>query len=379
MLSSSGEETWTICDRSRSTIRCFRASASLRLPVPPHFRIRVVTSSRQLRHHVPNRFHDVVPTKIWRSVPFGNSGSCLGTRQISSVELTKFYLERLRRYDPLLKCVVTFMDDLALKQAERADSGTVRANEDRGPLHGIPWGGKDIFSYPGYPTTWGVWQCRDRVIDVKAAVAERLEKCRSRARRETGHKHLGRRIGRVVSRHHPQLLGIRTGDAGARVVGAGCGRRRGTRRLCHRHGNFGKSHRPFHHLRYRGTEADLWTREPIRLQPQLCWSLDKTGPMCRNAEDCGLVLAAIHGAGSARDADSVDRPYVWPSSRALSTIRVGYVPKGGKEEQREDHRILRELRVKLVPVEPPDLKKGYGLPKNEIQAGLVASESAAAF
>ena len=111
---------------------------------------------------------------------------------------------------------------------------------------------------------------------------------------------------------------------------------------------------------------------------QLCWSLDKIGPICRNADDCGLVLAAIHGADP-RDAASVDRQYVWPSSRELSTIRVGYVAKGGEDEQREDLRVLRELGVKLVPVEPPNLKKDYGLPKNELQAGLVASESAAAF
>jgi hypothetical protein len=101
-------------------------------------------------------------------------GKLLRDRQISSLELTKLYLERLRRYDPLLKCVVTFMEELALKQAERADQ-ELRAKNDRGPLHGIPWGIKDIFSYPGYPTTWGVSQYRDRVIDVKAAVAERLE------------------------------------------------------------------------------------------------------------------------------------------------------------------------------------------------------------
>ncbi len=111
---------------------------------------------------------------------------------------------------------------------------------------------------------------------------------------------------------------------------------------------------------------------------QLCWSLDKIGPICRNADDCGLVLAAIHGADP-RDAASVDRQYVWPSSRELSTIRVGYVAKGGEDEQRDDFRVLRELGVKLVPVEPPNLKKDYGLPKNELQAGLVASESAAAF
>jgi len=106
--------------------------------------------------------------------------------------------------------------------------------------------------------------------------------------------------------------------------------------------------------------------------------MDKIGPMCRTADDCGLVLAAIHGADP-RDAASVDRPYVWPSSREISTIRVGYIPKESDDGQKEDLRLLRELGVKLVPVERTDVNKDYGLAKNELQAGLVASESAAAF
>src|SRR4051812_37130511 len=98
----------------------------------------------------------------------------LRAREVSSVELTKLYLGRLHRYDPLLKCVVTFTDELALKQAEQADRDLARGH-DRGPLHGIPWGLKDVLAYPGYPTTWGAPQYRTRIIDTKAAVAERLE------------------------------------------------------------------------------------------------------------------------------------------------------------------------------------------------------------
>lgn len=100
--------------------------------------------------------------------------SWLRGRKISSLELTRLYLARLRRYDPLLKCVVTFMDELALEQAKRADRELAQG-QDRGPLQGIPWGVKDIIAYPGYPTTWCAPQYRHRVIDVKAAVAERLE------------------------------------------------------------------------------------------------------------------------------------------------------------------------------------------------------------
>jgi Asp-tRNA(Asn)/Glu-tRNA(Gln) amidotransferase A subunit family amidase len=114
---------------------------------------------------------------------------------------------------------------------------------------------------------------------------------------------------------------------------------------------------------------------------QLCWSLDTIGPICRNVDDCALVLAAIHGA-EPRDRASVDRPYVWPSSRELSTIRVGYDARRGDLEssdpQRDPLGDLRELGVQLVPVEPPDFKKDYGL-TTHLQIGIVASESAASF
>ena len=101
-------------------------------------------------------------------------GSLLRSRKISSVELTKLYIARLRRYDPLLKCVVTFMDEVALQQAKRADR-ELAEGKARGPLHGIPWGLKDVIAYPDYPTTWCAPQYRNRVINVKAAVAERLD------------------------------------------------------------------------------------------------------------------------------------------------------------------------------------------------------------
>ena len=96
------------------------------------------------------------------------------TRQVTSLELTKLYLSRLRQYDPVLRCVITYTDDLALKQAERADR-EIAAGQYRGPLHGIPWGAKDLIAWPGYKTTWGATPFKDQVIDTKATVAARLE------------------------------------------------------------------------------------------------------------------------------------------------------------------------------------------------------------
>src|SRR5207253_5606892 len=96
------------------------------------------------------------------------------TKQVSSVELTKLYLERLHKYNPALNCVVSFTDELAQKQAEAADR-EIAAGQYRGPLHGIPWGAKDLIAYPGYKTTWGAAPFRDQILHVKATVAQRLE------------------------------------------------------------------------------------------------------------------------------------------------------------------------------------------------------------
>lgn len=113
---------------------------------------------------------------------------------------------------------------------------------------------------------------------------------------------------------------------------------------------------------------------------QLCWSLDKVGPICRSADDCGLVLAAIYGADP-RDAASVDRKYVWPSSRDISTIRVGYNADAKNEDddaKRENLQLIRELGAKLLPVQVPTLSEDYKL-TNELVEGVVRVESGTTF
>ena len=299
----------------------------------------------------------------------------LRNRKISSVELTKFYLDRLRRYDPLLKCVVTFMDDLALKQAQKADR-EFETKTDRGPLQGIPWGMKDILAYPGYPTTWGAPQYRDRVINVKAAVAQRLEDAGAVliAKLATNPFAGGsvlwyRGLTRTPWNPRRDAAGSSSGSGAATAAGLvgfsigteTTGSIQGPASVCGAVGlvpTFGRVSR-FGCM-------------------QLCWSLDKIGPNCRSADDCGLVFAAIQGADP-RDTASVDRKFVWPSSRELSTIRVGFTAKeGGQDAQREDLRVLRKMGVTLVPVQSSMLSADFGL-TDELIEGVVTIESAASF
>jgi Asp-tRNA(Asn)/Glu-tRNA(Gln) amidotransferase A subunit family amidase len=238
---------------------------------------------------------------------------------------------------------------------------------------------KDIFSYPGYPTTWGVGQYRERVINVKSAVAQRLADAGAVlvAKLATNPLAGGSSMwyrGMTRNPWNPRLDagGSSSGSAvaaAAGLVGFAIGTETSASIIgpCRRSGAAG----------LRATYGRVSRFGCM----QLCWSLDTIGPICRNVDDCGLVLAAIHGADP-RDRASVDRPYVWPSSRELSTIRVGYDARRGDLETsdplRDPLRELRELGVQLVPVEPPDFKKDYGL-TTELQIGLVASESAASF
>ena len=301
-------------------------------------------------------------------------GSLLRDRKISSVELTKLYLDRLRRYDPLLKCVVTIMDDLALRQAEQADR-ELRQNQDRGPLHGIPFGMKDIIAYPGYPTTWCSPAHRNRIIDVKAAVAERLEAAGAVliAKLATNPYAGGSEVwfrGMTRNPWNPKqgAAGSSSGSAVAAVAGL-VGFSIATETA-------GSIIGPSSRCGAVGLRP-TYGRVSRHGCMQLCWSLDKIGPICRSADDCALVLAAIHGADP-RDAASVERKYVWPSSRDLSTIRVGYNPKDDNDHQREDLNVFRELGVKLVPIPEPKPLEDYDL-TFELIEGVVTIESSATF
>ncbi|MDG2012817.1 MAG: amidase, partial [Pirellulaceae bacterium] len=106
-------------------------------------------------------------------LPVAELASLIRQKKISSVELTKLYLGRLEKYNSLLNCVVTMTDDMAMKQAKQADR-EISAGRYRGPLHGIPWGAKDLIAVPGYPTTWGIPQFENRELPYTATVARRL-------------------------------------------------------------------------------------------------------------------------------------------------------------------------------------------------------------
>jgi Asp-tRNA(Asn)/Glu-tRNA(Gln) amidotransferase A subunit family amidase len=312
----------------------------------------------------------------------------LRSRRISSVELTRLYLDRLRRRDPELSCVVTFTEGLALRQAERADR-ELAAGRWRGPLHGVPWGAKDLLAVPGYPTTWGAEPYRHQVLDLTSTVVSRLEQAGAVlvAKLSVGELAWGD-VWYGGTTKNPWNLGqgssgSSAGSAAATAAGL-VGFALGTETWgsivspCTRCGVTGL--RPtFGRISRHGAMA-------------LSWTLDKIGPIARSAEDCALVFQAIQGPDG-MDPTVVDRGFRWPAERDARRLRVGYVrsqfeedPSG--EEESEDQKVklrewrefdrraldtLREIGVALVPVELP-----AGLPVDAL-ALILSAEAGAAF
>ncbi|MCK4965500.1 amidase, partial [bacterium] len=239
-------------------------------------------------------------------MPVTHLAKLIKSGKISSVELTKMYLSRLKKYGQKLKCVVTIMEDSAIKQAEKADKEIMRGYY-RGILHGIPWGVKDIFARQGYKTTWGAAPYKNKVIDKDAAVIEHLDragavlvvkltsgalaqgdiwfggKTRNPWNIDEGSSGSSAGPGSATS---AGLVGFSIGtETNGSIVGpsARCG-------VTGLRPTFGRI------SRY-GAMA-------------LSWSMDKVGPMCRTVEDCAVVFDAIHGTDG-RDLSVVDIPFNW--------------------------------------------------------------------
>jgi Asp-tRNA(Asn)/Glu-tRNA(Gln) amidotransferase A subunit family amidase len=279
-------------------------------------------------------------------------------KKISSVELTEMYLGRLKRLNPKLLCAVTITEELALKQAHAADQ-EISAGKYRGPLHGIPYGVKDLCSVKGYPTTWGAAPFRDRVIDEDATVVSRLKDAGAVliAKLATGELALDDQwFGGQTKNPWDLSMGSQGSSAGpasataAGLVGFSIGTETGGS-IVEPSGICGVTGlRPtFGRVSRHGAMA-------------LSWSLDKIGPMCRSVEDCALVLAAIQGRDE-RDLTTVDVPFNWDATFDIHKLRVGYL-KAAFDDTRQTAQTnandaaalakIRSMGVNLVEVALPE-------------------------
>lgn len=299
-------------------------------------------------------------------LPVSELSSLIRQRSISSTELTKIYLKRLKRFDPLLKCVVTLTEELALAQAAKADQ-EIMAGHYRGPLHGIPWGAKDLLAMPGYRTTWGAPLNRDRMIDQKAAVIQKLESAGAVlvAKLTTGYYALGDQWfgGRTRNPWDPSQGSSGSSAGSASAVSAGLvGFAIGTE-------THGSIISPSQRCGVTGLRPTFGRVSRYGCMT-LTWSMDKIGPICRRVEDCAAVLGFIHGADG-RDPASVDRKFQWPTVPQPGNVRIGYVEKD--EQYKNEISVLRDLGFKLTPIEIPKT------PNEDFLNIILTTETAAVF
>ncbi len=252
--------------------------------------------------------------------PATHLAELIRTKQVSSVELTEMYLHRLKRYNPKLLCAVTITEDLAMRQAREADR-EIASGHYRGPLHGIPYGIKDLAAARGYPTTWGAAPFKDRVIDMDATVVSRLRDAGAVlvAKLATGELALDDVwFGGQTKNPWDLSMGSQGSSAGpasataAGLVGFSIGTETGGS-IVEPSGICGVTG-----LRPTAGRVSRWGFMT------LTWSLDKIGPMCRSVEDCAVVLNAIQGPDD-RDFSVVDVPFNWDAHLDIRKLRVGYL------------------------------------------------------
>jgi len=270
-------------------------------------------------------------------------------RKLTSERLTRIYLKRIEQFDPRLRCVITLTRDLALAQAKKADE-EIAAGKYRGPLHGIPWGGKDLLDTAGIPTTYGAEPFRNRIPKEDAAVVKRLHAAGAvlLAKLSLGALALNDIWfgGQTVN---PWLLeeGASGSSAGpgaataAALVGFSIGSETG-----------GSIVSPSMRCGVTGLRP-TYGRVPRTGAMTLCWSLDKLGPMTRTVEDALLVLQAISGPDPG-DLSSVPSRLDFDSTAGIKGLRVGYFPAwmGQAPSTEVDRAALATLpKLGLVPVE----------------------------
>jgi Asp-tRNA(Asn)/Glu-tRNA(Gln) amidotransferase A subunit family amidase len=294
------------------------------------------------------------------------------TRQISSERLTGIFLERIAKFDPKLRCVITLTRDLALTQATQADR-EIAAGRYRGPLHGIPWGGKDLLDTASIPTTYGAEPFRNRVPSEDAAVVRRLHEAGAVlvAKLSLGALALND-VWFGGQTMNPWLL---EEGAGGSSAGPGAATAAGLVGFAIGSETEGSIVDPSMRCGVNGLRP-TFGRVPRTGAMTLAWSLDKLGPMARSVEDTMLVLQAISGP-DAGDLSSVPSQLDFDATTPVTGLRVGYFPKWMREEpatevDRAALEQLKKLGLRPVEVSLPDW------PYDCLNAILFA-ESAAAF
>lgn len=294
------------------------------------------------------------------------------SKKITARELTEMYIARLKRHTPELHCVITLTEERALRQADEADK-EIASGKYRGPLHGIPWGAKDLLAVKGYPTTWGATPYKDQTFDYDATVVQRLD--------EAG-AILVAKLSLGALAQNDIWFGERTrnpwdterGSSGS-SAGPASATSAGLVAFSIGSETNGSIMSPATTCGVTGLRP-TFGRVSRHGAMALSWTMDKIGPICRTAEDCAIVLDAIHGQDD-NDSTTLDAAFNWNPSLDPTKLRVGYLKDAFREDTKNRHNqasldVLRAQGIDLKPVSLPDFDF-------QSLSFILTTESAAAF
>lgn len=296
--------------------------------------------------------------------------SLLKERRIQSVDLVDLYLARLKKYNGVLEAVVTVTEERAYEMARKADTELDQGNW-RGPLHGIPWGAKDLLSVKGYPTTWGAAPYKDQMIDRDASVVTLLDEAGAVlvAKLALGALAMGD-VWFDGKTRNP--WNIEVGSSGS-SAGPGSAVAAGLVGFAIGSETLGSIVSPSTRNGVTGLRP-TFGRVSRAGAMTLSWTMDKLGPMCHSAEDCALVFSQIHGRDE-KDPTTLTAPFNWPAPKSLQQLRIGYLKSAFDRDYRNKASdeavldILRGLGAELISIELPDYPMGAILIMLSAEAG----------
>jgi Asp-tRNA(Asn)/Glu-tRNA(Gln) amidotransferase A subunit family amidase len=342
-------------------------------PAPPGMRISTkkekIYWDIPLRTELPANKNDLA----YYSIP--QLTSLVFNKKISSVDLTKFFIARLKKWGDTLECVITLTEELALKQAKQADD-ELKAGTYRGPLHGIPYGLKDLFAVKGYKTTWGSTPYKDQVLEIDSYVYKKLKDAGAVlcAKLSLGALAYNNKWFGGETKNPWNLKqgssGSSAGSASAVVAGL-LPFAIGTETL-------GSIVSPSTRCGATGLRPTFGTVSRYGAMV-LCWSLDKVGPICRSAEDASIVYAFIHGTDG-NDPSAIRHTFNYTGKADFSKLRIAYADNFFKRLNKEapEWKVIEAYRSLGANVQAINFPDSAMYPINLVSI-ILNAESAAAF
>ena len=334
-------------------------------PLPPGKELAKKTKQLTVRSKVPVMARPGSLDEL-AYAPVTQLSELVRTRKVKPSELTEMYLSRLKRYDSQLHFVVNLTEERARQQAKDMDAEISRGKY-RGPLHGIPWGAKDLLAVKGYPTTWGAGLYQDQRFDYDATVVTRLDNAGAIlvAKLSLGSLAQGSRWWKENTRNpwNPETGSSGSSAGPASATASGCV---GFSIGSETNGSITSPARTCGIAGFRPT----FGRVPRTGAMALSWTTDKLGPMCRSVEDCALVFDAIQGPDGI-DYSVKPYPFNWNASTKLSSLKIAYIkehferqgqngaPSTPIPEAMNFLKVLEGLGAKLDPIEAPTPDYGY--------------------